>query len=49
MFNVLFLWGDILYLLIRYNINDREELICDWGQSDIGIDLGKSIEVGYFI
>ena len=21
----------------------------DWGESDVGIDLGKSIQVGYFI
>ena len=23
--------------------------LSDWGQSDIGIDLGKSIQVAYFI
>ena len=44
---------------MRYNVNDMEELICenqfksctlsDWGRSDIGIDLGKSILINHYL
>ena len=39
MFNVILSWGHTLYQLIRYNVNDLEELICE-------IDLGEIYLMG---
>ena len=41
--------GDNPMLELIWENQFRWGTLSDWGQSDIGIDLGKSIQVGYFI
>ena len=44
-----YLIEDNLMLKLIWENQFRWGTLSDWGQSDIGIDLGKSIQVGYFI